>query len=460
MALIKRTELPAALAQGTIPLNSPVFLFFGERFLCREAADMLQEKLLAARPGAVQAIDGDSEDPARTLSRLMSFSLLPGLQLFRVTDSRLFHSKTVIEEIWNNARAAIAGNNPDLAGRQLRAMAQAAGLTVEGPAALSELPAPEWYKLFGFNKPSEELQWADRLLEGGGLEQKATSALADRYIEAMEKGFPDRNLLLLTAESVDKRHRLFSYLKKKAVVVDCSVTVGGGTAAQNEQKEILREVMGKTLKRFGKKMEPRAVELFFERVGFHPVAVAVETEKLAHFVGDQGTIPAEAVEEMVGRTREDALYELTDALSKRQAERTLTVLAHLLEQGVHELAILSTLRNYLRKQLVFRALQLRPHPPWRSTMSAQEFQNSYLPALKAEGEWGELLQGHPYALFMSFTKASEYSCAGLKRWMAMLLEAEFRLKGAPLPSRLVLEEMLLAMIKGGPKLAASKSAML
>lgn len=460
MTLIKRHELPAALAQGTIPLSGPVFLFFGERFLCREAADLLQEKLLAAHPGAVQAIDGDLEDPMKTLSRLMSFSLLPGLQLFRVTDSRLFHSKTVLEEIWNKAQTANANNTSDLARRHLQAMIQAAGLTVEGATAFSEIPAPEWQKLFAFNKPSENLQWADRLLEGSGKELKAATTIADRYIEALEKGLPKRNLLLLTAETVDKRHRLFSWLKKKAVVVDCSVAVGGGSAALNEQKDILREIMGKILKQFGKRIEPRAVELFFERVGFHPVAVAVETEKLVHFIGDQGTITAQAVEEMVGRTREDALYELTDALSKRQAERTLTILAHLREQGVHELAILASLRNYLRKQLVFRSLQHRTHPQWRSTINAQDFQNNYLPALKAEEEWAEFLQGHPYALYMSFTKAAEYSCAGLKRWLAMLLEAEYRLKGSPLPPRLVLEEMLLAMIKGTPKVAARKSAVL
>ena len=458
MTLIKRNELPTALAQGTIPSSNSVFLFFGERFLCREAADLLQEKLLSTHPGAVQAIDGDLEDPMKTLSRLMSYSLLPGLQLFRVTDSRLFHSKTVIEEIWNKAQAAIAGNTPDLARRHLQSMMQAAGAAMEGATALSDIPGPEWQKLFGFNKPAENLQWADRLLEGSGKEQKATTSIADRYIEALEKGLPNRNLLLLTAETVDKRHRFFSWLKKKAVVVDCSVTVGGGSAAQNEQKDILREIMGKILKRFGKKIEPRAVELFFERAGFHPVAVAVETEKLVHFIGDQETITAQAVEEMVNRTREDALYELTDALSKRQAERTLTVLAHLREQGIHELAILATLRNFVRRQLVFRSLQHRSHPQWRSTMNAQDFQNNYLPALKAEEQWAEFLQGHPYALYMSFTKAAEYSCSGLKRWLAMLLEAEYRLKGSPLPPRLVLEEMLLAMIKGSPKVAARKSA--
>ena len=68
MTLIKRTELPTALQDGSPHLTSQVFLFFGERFLCKEAADLVQEKLLAMGPGAVNPIDGDREDGGRTLS--------------------------------------------------------------------------------------------------------------------------------------------------------------------------------------------------------------------------------------------------------------------------------------------------------------------------------------------------------------------------------------------------------
>jgi DNA polymerase-3 subunit delta len=250
---------------------------------------------------------------------------------------------------------------------------------------------------------------------------------------------------------VDKRQRLFAYIKKKGTVVDCSVASGANAAAQNEQKAVLKEMMRKTLDEFGKKIDPRAVDIFFERVGFHPVAVVTETEKLVHYVGDRPVISCDDLEQMVARNREDVLYELIDAFSKRQAGRTLIILSRLLEQEFHSLAILATMRNFLKRQLIYRSLQLRPSPVWRNGMNAREFQNHYLPDLKVQGEWSELLQGHPYALFMSFSKASEYSCSGLKRWLAMLLDAEFRLKGSPLPPQLVLEELFLAMLKGTPK---------
>ena len=80
-------------------------------------------------------------------------------------------------------------------------------------------------------------------------------------------------------------------------------------------------------------------------------------------------------------------------------------------------------------------------------MNAGHFQKVYLPALKERGEWSDMLKGHPYALFMSFSKAQEFSCTVLKSWLALLLQAEFRLKGAPLPPDLVLEELFLTLLK-------------
>jgi DNA polymerase-3 subunit delta len=452
MAQIKRSELLSSLQDGSFPFNSQVFLFCGERFLCKEAADSIQNKLLAQQPGAVHTIDGDGEDPGQTLARLMSYSLLPGRQLYRVSNSRIFHSKNVASEIWAKAAQAFQAGRPGPALRHLQAMIQSVELKIAGPSPLSEITQQEWKKIFAFDKPGESLDWADKLLtESGEITKANTANLVDRYIEAFNKGLPGGNILLLTAETVDKRQRLFTYIKKKGTIVDCSVASGANAAAQNEQKAVLKEMMQKTLAEFGKKIDPRAVEIFFERVGFHPVAVVTETEKLVHFVGNRPVISCNDLEEIVARNREDALYELTDAFSKRQVGRTLTILSRLLEQGIHSLAILATMRNFLKKQLIYRSLQMRPSPSWRRGMNANEFQNHYLPDLKAQGEWSELLQGHPYALFMSFTKASEYSCSGLKRWLTMLLDAEFRLKGSPLPQQLVLEELFLSMLKGSPK---------
>lgn len=453
MALIKRAEFEANLKDKDPSPCSQVYLFFGERYLCQTAADMLQEQLLADGTGAVHSLDGDLEDPAQSLARLLSFSLLPGRQIYRVRDSRIFHSKTVVSKIWEKAAQSHSNGRTDPAKKQLLAMVQAVGFTISSPEPLSQISKTEWKKLFAFEKPEEDLSWADSLLYQYRDEIKsASSNVVDQYVTALEKGLPGGNILILTAETVDKRQKLFTHLKKNETVVDCSVASGGNSAAQGEQKGILKEMMVRTVADYAKKIDPRAVEIFFEKVGFHPVAVATETEKLVHYVGDRPQIALEDVDAMVGRSREDALYELTDAFSKRQLGKSLILLQRLQEQGVHGLAILSTMRNFIRKLLVYRSLQMAPTPPWHKTMTAKDFQGSYLPALKAREEWADLLSGHPYALYKSFTKASEYSCPLLKGWLSMILRAEFSLKGSAVPQQIVLEELLISMMKGSPKL--------
>ncbi len=452
MTLIKRAELPTLLQDLKKGEGKQIYLFFGERYLCREAADSLQKSLLGGPVGGVvNSIDGDSEECGRTLGQLMNFSLLPGVQIFRITDSRLFHSKDVASGIWSKIVQAHDAKKEIACRRQLSSFIGLTGLSEDD--RLAEMAPGQWQTLFGFARPAGDLAWADALLASAVAQKKAKNSgdIAARYVDAFTKGVPPKNILILTAEAVDKRKKLFGFIKKEGAAVDCSVADGANAAAQKGQKEVLREMALKSLAGFGKKMAPRTLELLFERVGFHPVAVIMETEKLALSVGDRDLITVEDLDALVGRTREDALFELTDAFGKRQVARTLLLLHRLLDQGVHGLAILATMRNYLRKLLIFRSLQLQAEPFWQSGMNAGQFQKVYLPALKEGGEWSELLKGHPYALFMSFSKAQDFSCSALKNFFSQLLQAEYRLKGAPLPPKLVLEELFLTMLKGNRK---------
>ena len=452
MTLIKRNDLQHHLQDSEALAATRLFLLFGERYLCRDCADQLQQALLAGKAGgAVHAIDGDRENPEQTLARLMSFSLLPGRQIYRVTDSGLFHSKTVADDIWEKAAEAEKEGKSHAAMRHIGALAKLGGLSLESQTPFSEISDSQWQQLFGFAKPAGDIGWADRLLVQavgtGNIQTGRSGAIADRYADAFASTLPPSSYLILTTETVDKRQKLFTFIKKNGMVIDCSVAMGAAKAAQKEQSDVLREMVGKTLAEFGKKVEPRALDMLFERVGFHPVAVVNETEKLALFAGEREMISAADLEEMVGRTREDALFELTDAFGKRQVARTLVILKRLQDNGTHGLAILATMRNYLRKLLIIRSIQHQPSPIYLSGMNANQFQNVYLPELKQVEQFQEHLGGHPYALFMSFAKAAEFSCQQLKNWLTLLLGAEYRLKGSPLPQGLVLEDLFLTMFR-------------
>jgi len=450
MALIKRNELVALVDDIRQGNHKQVYLFFGERFLCRESADKLQEAIVANNGGVVNTIDGDREDAGRTLSQLLSFSLLPGYQVYRVNDSKLFHSKNIGSNLWDKAVKNFRADKKPPAIRNLTALLELAGLSPADGESVAEINKKRWKELFGFERPGGDISWVDSLLsqvKDQGKKNKFGGDMIDKYMVALKQSLPAPNILILCAENVDKRKKLFLFIKKHGVVVNCEVTSGSTMAAQKEQKAVLRELVVRTLGEFNKKIDGRALEMFFERVGFHPVAVVVESEKLALFVENRELITCDDLEQMVCRSREEALFELTDAFGKGNTARTMIVLGRLLDNGVYALAILSMMRKYLRKMLLFRSFQLASKPVYRNNMNPTQFQNQYLPDLKENCQWPELLKGHPYALYMSFAKAREFSCPLLKKWLALLLKAEYRLKGSPLEDQLVLENMLLTMLR-------------
>jgi len=451
MAVHTSEQLDKLLTRIRQGESARAYLVFGDRFICQQAAEALCQALLAGG-GTLHPIDGDQEPFATTLHKLTSFSLFPGRQVYRVTDTRLLHSIKVAESLWKKVARARQNNEPDKAARHLRNMLESAGLKPDDaendPGQFS--PA-QWKKMFGFARPQEDLGWTGGLLAASTAPRQETSGrTADDPAALLEQklasGIPGQNILILTAEDIDRRKRLYKYLAENQVVLDLSVESGSSSRAQTAQKKVLLDLVHKTLAEFGKTMPPAVAEQLVERVGFHPVAVVMETEKLALYAGDNARIAAADLESLVGRTRQEALYELTDALGRRDLEKGLLVADRLGEYGVHPLAMIATLKNYVRTLLLFRALLDQPDIGYNRSMPQPAFQQQVLPRLKEKDQWKQELSGHPYALFMQFKTAAEFRLTTLQRWLEQILTADFRLKGSPIAPETTLQHLLLSML--------------
>ena len=451
MPIHTRETLPALLAQPATG-QSQVFLLVGERYLCQTAAEQLEKSLLRAGGGMVHPIDGDQENLTATLAKLRSYSLLPGRQIYRVTDTRLFVSKQVAKKIWERALKAHGDHKAEPAGRALRTLMECGGLDPwASDSDLATLAAAEWQRCFGFARPSGDLSWTRSYLnlaegQGGGRPTTTAEDPAELLSQALAAGLPAANTLILLAEEVDRRKKLFKLLKDEQTVIDLSVESGSGAKAQKEQKAVLQELLQQTLKEQGKTLAPGLAELLFERVGFHPVAVVMEIRKVMLFLGERRQITRDDLDLLVGRTRQEALFELTGTLTRNDREQTLAIGDRLQENGIHPLAVVATLRNFVRGLLLFRALQEQPDLHYHPTMSAADFQQQCLPRLKERAQWKKELSGHPFALYMQFKSAANSSLPLLTGWMTLLLEAEFRLKGSPIGAATVLQHLLLAML--------------
>jgi len=451
MPVYNRSTIHSLVKEINAGTMTQAYLFSGDCFLCQQAADRIV-RALSVHGGTVHAVDGDTEDSIATAAKLRSFSLLPGRQIFRINGSKVFHSKKIAQSLWNKAVKAMDNDRPGRAATHLRAMLEAGGLDSQDPANdPAGFSANSWKKYFDFAKPGGDLSWTKKLLgtPDGNAPPVPITPVGDpaKVLQAaLTAGIPENNTLILLAEEVDKRKKLYKFFKKEQTVIDLSVDGGAGFQAKKEQRSVLQEQVNKILQETGKTMPTTVSEQLFERVGFHPVAVVMETEKLALYAGEKKQITLTDLNAVVGRTRQEALFELTHAIGEKKLEDALLIASRLQENGIHGLAVVATLRNYTRTLLLFRSLQEQEQYGIRPNMTAQLFQQQCLPALKQNVRWKKELSGHPYALFMQCKTASYFTLARLKSWLRMILDADRRLKGSPVNTDTVLQHLILSML--------------
>jgi DNA polymerase-3 subunit delta len=467
MATYKRQELPGLLQAIAKGETTQIYLIFGDRYLCQQAADQILNHLLpdeGRRSGSLVLVDGDQEEPGKTLNQLRTYSLFGGRRVIQVMDSRLLHSTVIAKHLWAKGVKQYQNNDLEGARRYLLQVLDIGGMTSDD---LEDLPDAGWKTKLGFTRPEGNLTWVSEVLGQTGLPDDTAPStggrqdITDLYVTAFDEGLPSGNILILVTDSVDKRKKFYKYIATHGSVLDLAVDTGTNKAATDSQKEVLSEIVRKSLAASNKKMDPRTLDIFLERVGFHPLAAAMESEKLALYCEERQMITLDDLNEVIGRTREEAVYELSEAFSNRDLMTSLLINARLLENGLHPLVIVATLRNHLKKMLIISSMQDLDRPVYSPGLSFQAFKGGYLERLKSSRPNDGLpkdLPGHPFALYMMFQKAENFRTPELTGALSILLETEYRLKSTGLSEKIILESMFFKLL--GPPPAQGHKAMI
>ncbi len=435
-------KLHQEIKQGNL---HPIYLLFGERYLCAQAAKELVKHLLpdTKTTESIIKIDGEGENVSDTMNKLRTFSLFGTRQVIMVQDSRLFHSKAVGKSIWNNAKKAFDKDDFTKAGDYLAQLASLGGLSAEDH--LSDFSATQWKSKLGFPRPAD-WNWATKITLPKITHQESATDGAALVADTLEKGIPTANHLIIIAETIDKRKKLFKLLNEKGVIIDLTVDKSFSKQAQKEQAGVIHKLIKNTFVKMEKRAAPQVLELLLERTGFHPVAAVREAEKVCLYADATPVVTVEDVKTVTSQTREDALFELNEAFATRNISNALLRLNRLLLAGIHPLAIVATLRNLIRKLLFLRGLQAQSSPSYQTGQQYNVFQNSYLPQIKEKTGPTDFLKGHPFVIFKGFQQAEHFSQAQLKHGLKKLLEAEFNLKSSKIHESLILENFFLSTI--------------
>jgi DNA polymerase-3 subunit delta len=208
----------------------------------------------------------------------------------------------------------------------------------------------------------------------------------------------------------------------------CGIVELQRVSEEDAVKWVIREATDK-----GVTVSEDAARELVDALSAEMLLVASELEKLLLYAGAMGTERVEVadVETMVSAAKQRSLYELTDAISLKDAPRALALLDGLLNasEGGEDAAIghVFTLAKTFRQMLVLNEKQVKDQ----------------------RAMWGVLWPGFrvaPFAADQLIAQARRYRDRGeLTRGLRLIAKADLELRSSPADKKLVLERLVMRL---------------
>ncbi len=174
----------------------------------------------------------------------------------------------------------------------------------------------------------------------------------------------------------------------------------------------------------GGRIEPRAVNLLATFVGNDLRLLDQEIEKLLTYVGEERPVAKGDVELLVSYVREADIFEMVDALGRRDVRRAMELLHRLLEDGQHPLYLLHMITRQFR--ILLQIKELLAKGTSREDITA-------------------LLSLHPYVAQKMMRQAPSFSIAELEAIYHRLLELDVAVKTGEMQEPLALSLFVAEM---------------
>lgn len=146
-------------------------------------------------------------------------------------------------------------------------------------------------------------------------------------------------VLLFCAEKIDGRKKFFQEFKKRGQLVEFK------RLYDNQIPGFVRD----QAREAGRSFTEDALALFSRRVGTSLQEVHSELRKLFDYLGDRDLVDVADVAAVVSETRAESIFDLTDALGRKDIGRALRLLRRLLDEGVVPLVVLAMMTRHFRQ---------------------------------------------------------------------------------------------------------------
>jgi DNA polymerase III subunit delta len=269
-------------------------------------------------------------------------------------------------------------------------------------------------------------------------------AALDQLQQFLSAGMPSGVVFLLSASDIDKRRSFYKSITKLATVEHFDRIDTSRSGWEEEAENLARGLAAER----GLIFQPEALEVFVRLAGADTRQLRNELEKIDLYLGAKREIDTQSVRNLVARTATGVIWELGNAIGKRQLSAALALLDQLLFQGETPIgilyaAIIPTVRNLLvTKEILERYGVKAPGAPYqfnsviaRLPQAAQNF----LPRRKD----GNI---NVYGLGIAACEAHRFSLAQLIRGFEECLKANIQLVTTQLEPRLVLSKLLVSLL--------------
>jgi DNA polymerase III subunit delta len=269
-------------------------------------------------------------------------------------------------------------------------------------------------------------------------------AALDQLHQFLLAGVPSGVFFLLSASEIDKRRSFYKSLVKIATIEQFDRIDTSRSGWEEEAESLARGLAAER----GLAFQPEALEIFVRLAGADTRQLRNELEKIDVYLGEKREIDPELVRNLVAKTATGVIWELGNAIAKRQLSGSLALLDQLLFQGETPIgilyaAIIPTVRNLLvTKEIMQRYGVKAPSAPYQFNSVINrlpEAAQNFLPRRKD----GSV---NAYGLGIAACEVHRFALSHLIHGFEECLKANLQLVTTQLEPRLVLSKLLVSLL--------------
>ena len=234
---------------------------------------------------------------------------------------------------------------------------------------------------------------------------------AQALIDYAENPIPEA-CLVVTSNKVDRKRKLFKILTGLKTAVACEAP------KENELINWLR----KRAEESNYSLSSNAARVLINRVGARPGILAKELEKTLLYAGANKSISEKNVTEVVGESKTENVFALTEALKTKNPETALRLLNNQINHGEEPIKILGTI-----------AWQ------FRMIWEVKHYQKKNLPS----GQIAKTMGANPYVVDKALQHTGRFSTKQLRTGYLELAKADRSLKSTSQDPLAVMQTLVL-----------------